>query len=176
MPSSAPAACADSSRTFFRRSPTAVSGRWSSRFSRSASFRARRRRWNPIATPARSCWSCRSGAANLSDLFFLPSLPYAAEALPWYALLLLVAAIAGELVLRWLHLPRLFGWIATGVLLGPQVSGVLTEGVLDEMRGVLDVAIGVVLFQLGQRVDLGWLRRNPSLLATSVLEASLAFA
>jgi len=90
--------------------------------------------------------------------------------------LLLVAAIAGELVLRWLHLPRLFGWIATGVLLGPQVSGVLTEGVLDEMRGVLDVAIGVVLFQLGQRVDLGWLRRNPSLLATSVLEASLAFA
>ncbi|HTL27160.1 MAG TPA: cation:proton antiporter [Burkholderiales bacterium] len=90
--------------------------------------------------------------------------------------MLLVAAIAGELVLRWLHLPRLFGWIATGVLLGPQVSGVLTEGVLDEMRGVLDVAIGVVLFQLGQRVDLGWLRRNPSLLATSVLEASLAFA
>ena len=90
--------------------------------------------------------------------------------------MLLVAAIAGELVLRWLHLPRLFGWIATGVLLGPQVSGVLTEGVLNEMRGVLDVAIGVVLFQLGQRVDLGWLRRNPSLLATSVLEASLAFA
>ena len=90
--------------------------------------------------------------------------------------MLLVAAIAGELVLRWLHLPRLFGWIATGVLLGPQVSGVLTEGVLDEMRGVLDVAIGVVLFQLGQRVDLGWLRRNPSLLATSVLESSLAFA
>ena len=103
-------------------------------------------------------------------------MPFAADALPWYALLLLVAAIAGELVLRWLHLPRLFGWIATGVLLGPQVSGVLTEGVLDEMRGVLDVAIGVVLFQLGQRVDLGWLRRNPSLLATSVLEASLAFA
>ena len=103
-------------------------------------------------------------------------MPFAAEALPWYALLLLVAAIAGELVLRWLHLPRLFGWMATGVLLGPQVGGVLTEHMLGEMRGVLDVAIGVVLFQLGQRVDLGWLRRNPSLLATSVLEASLAFA
>ena len=103
-------------------------------------------------------------------------MPFAADALPWYALLLLVAAIAGELVLRWLHLPRLFGWIATGVLLGPQVGGVLTEGMLIEMRGVLDVAIGVVLFQLGQRVDLGWLRRNPSLLATSVLESSLAFA
>ena len=57
--------------------------------------------------------------------------------------------------------------------MGPQAGGVLTERMLLEMRGVLDVAIGVVLFQLGQRVDLGWLRRNPSLLATSGLEASL---
>ena len=112
----------------------------------------------------------------MSELFFLPSWPPGADALPWYALLLLVAAIAGELARRWLHLPRLFGWIVVGVLLGPQASGVLTERMLEEMRGVLDVAIGVVLFQLGQRVDLGWLRRNPSLLATSVLEASLAFA
>jgi Kef-type K+ transport system membrane component KefB len=55
----------------------------------------------------------------MSELFFLPSWPPAADALPWYALLLLVAAIAGELARRWLHLPRLFGWIVVGVLLGP---------------------------------------------------------
>ena len=112
----------------------------------------------------------------MSELFFLPSWPPGADALPWYALLLLVAAIAGELARRWLHLPRLFGWIAVGVLLGPRVGGVINERMLEEMRGVLDVAIGVVLFQLGQRVDLGWLRRNPWLLATSVLESALAFA
>jgi Kef-type K+ transport system membrane component KefB len=46
---------------------------------------------------------------------------------------------------------------------------------LAGMRGVLDVALGVVLFQLGQRVDLGWLRRNPWLFATSLAEAALAF-
>ena len=111
----------------------------------------------------------------MSELFFLPAWPPSADALPWYALLLVVAAIAGELARRWLHLPRLFGWIVVGVLLGPQVSGVLNEHLLGEMRGVLNVAIGVVLFQLGQRVDLGWLRRNPWLLATSVLESALAF-
>jgi len=33
----------------------------------------------------------------------------------------------------------------------------------------------MLLFELGQRVDLGWLRRNPSLLAASVLEAALTF-
>ena len=112
----------------------------------------------------------------MPELFFLPSWPPAAQALPWSALLLLVAAIAGELVRRWLHLPRLFGWVAAGILLGPQFGGVVTATMLEDMRGILDVAIGVVLFQLGQRVDLGWLRRNPWLLATSALEAGLAFA
>jgi Kef-type K+ transport system membrane component KefB len=112
----------------------------------------------------------------MSELFFLPLWPPAAEALPWIALLLLAAAIAGEVVRRWLHLPRLLGWIAAGLALGPQLSGLIDAKALAGMRGVLDVAIGVVLFQLGQRVDLGWLRRNPWLLATSVLESAFAFA
>lgn len=111
----------------------------------------------------------------MSDLFFVPTWPPGAEAIPWYALLLLVAAIAGEVVHRWLHLPRLLGWIAAGLALGPHGSGLLDANALAGLRGVLDVALGVVLFQLGQRVDLGWLRRNPWLLATSVLESALAF-
>lgn len=111
----------------------------------------------------------------MSELFFLPSWPPGAEAIPWYALLLLVAAIAGEVVHRWLHLPRLLGWIGAGLALGPHASGLLDVKALAGLRGVLDVALGVVLFQLGQRVDLGWLRRNPWLLATSVLESALAF-
>mgnify|MGYP001599196973 CR=1 FL=1 len=112
----------------------------------------------------------------MTELFFLPSWPPAAEAIPWYALLLLVAAIAGELARRWLRLPRLLGWIAAGLVLGPHVTGLLDVQALAGMRGMLDGALGFVLFQLGQRVDLGWLRRNPWLLATSVLESALAFA
>ncbi|HEX5612514.1 MAG TPA: cation:proton antiporter [Burkholderiales bacterium] len=111
----------------------------------------------------------------MSDLFFLPDWPPDLGALPWYALLLLAAAIAGEVLARWLRLPRLFGWIAAGIVLGPQISGLIDAKTLAGMRGVLDVALGVVLFQLGQRVDLGWLRRNPWLLATSIAEAALAF-
>jgi len=34
----------------------------------------------------------------------------------------------------------------------------------------------LVLFELGQRVDYGWLRRNPWLLASSLLEAGFSFA
>ncbi len=112
----------------------------------------------------------------MSELFFLPDLPPAAARLPWYALLLLAAVIAGEAVQRWLRLPRLLGWIAVGAVLGPHALGVLDAGSLDALRPVLDVAVGMVLFELGQRVDLSWLRRNPWLLGTSLLESAFGFA
>ena len=111
----------------------------------------------------------------MSDLFFLPDLASAAAQLPWYALLLLAAALAGEAVQRWLRLPRLLGWIAVGAALGPHALGALDEDALEVLRPLLDFAVGMVLFELGQRVDLSWLRRNPWLLATSVLESGLAF-
>ena len=111
----------------------------------------------------------------MSDLFFLPDLASAAAQLPWYALLLLAAALAGEVVQRWLRLPRLLGWIAVGAALGPHALGALDEDALEVLRPLLDFAVGMVLFELGQRVDLSWLRRNPWLLATSVLESGLAF-
>jgi NhaP-type Na+/H+ or K+/H+ antiporter len=70
----------------------------------------------------------------------------------------------------------LLGWIAAGVVLGPQAIGALRVEELAALHPVLEVAAGVVLFQLGQRVDPSWLRRNPWLLGTSVLESALAFA
>lgn len=112
----------------------------------------------------------------MSDLFFLPDLRGIGHTLPWPALLLLTAALAGEAVQRWLRLPRLLGWSAAGAALGPHALGLLDRNALDAMLPILDVAAGVVLFELGQRVDPSWLRRNPWLLGTSVLEAALAFA
>lgn len=111
----------------------------------------------------------------MNDFFFLPDLRGTAVSLPWYALLLLGAALAGEAVQRWLRLPRLLGWIAVGALLGPHAFGALDRAALDAMAPILNVAIGVVLFELGQRVDPSWLKRNPGLLLTSMLESALSF-
>ncbi len=111
----------------------------------------------------------------MSDIFFLPAWPPDLGTLPWFAVLLLSGAAAGEAVQRVLRLPRLLGWIAVGIALGPHASGALSASELANMNGVLDVAIGTVLFELGQRVDLSWLRRNPWLLGTSILESGLSF-
>ncbi len=112
----------------------------------------------------------------MSDFFFLPAWPPPVEDLPWLAFLLIVAVLAGEAVQRWLHLPRLLGWIAAGVAFGPEGAGLLDEDTLGDIRGLLDIGIGIVLFELGQRIDFGWLRRNPWLLGASALESALSFA
>jgi len=92
--------------------------------------------------------------------------------LAWTALVVLGAVLAGEALERWLGLPRLLGWIAAGIILGRHGVG----APLVELRPVLELAAGAVLFQLGQRVDPLWLARNPWLLVTSVLESTLTFA
>jgi Kef-type K+ transport system membrane component KefB len=112
----------------------------------------------------------------MGELFFLPDGTLLGSQLLRFAVLVLLAIAAGEVAERGLGLPRVMGFLAAGVALGPHAAALITTDTLFELRVLFHVTLGLVLFELGQRVDLGWLKRNPSLLATSVLEAFLAFA
>ncbi|MFO1324390.1 MAG: cation:proton antiporter [Burkholderiales bacterium] len=91
------------------------------------------------------------------------------------ALLLILAVLAGEATRKWLRVPRLLGYVIVGAALGPNALGIVDVATVGAFRPLVDIAVGLLLFELGQRVDLGWLRRNRWLLATSVLESALAF-
>ena len=113
------------------------------------------------------------------DLTFLPDWPPAVPAALAVAILALVAAAAGEGAAR-LKLPRLFGYVAAGALFGAG-GYVLRLLRLEELpsptlKFTLDFAAAVILFDLGQRVSFGWVRRNPALLGASVAESGLSFA
>lgn len=114
-----------------------------------------------------------------STLTFLPPLPPAIEPTTLFAGLLLAGLLGGELAHK-LKLPRLLGWILTGLLLGqvgPHLSPRLSlEPLLGETRLFFDIAVGLILFDLGRRLDLSWLQRDRALLAASLLESGLAFA
>jgi Kef-type K+ transport system membrane component KefB len=105
---------------------------------------------------------------------FLPGAVPALGQLGWFALLLVVAVVLGE-VARLLRLPRLLGYVAAGIALGPHGSGVMSLTTISDLRVLVEVALGLLLFELGHWLDLSWLRRNPWLLVTSVLEAALTF-
>jgi len=111
----------------------------------------------------------------MDPLQFLPGWPPEATPLGWVAVLLLAAIVAGESVRRFLRISRVIGYLAVGALLGPDAGGMIDSDTASQLRIFVDIAVGMLLFELGQRVDLGWLRRNPSLLAASVLEAALTF-
>jgi Kef-type K+ transport system membrane component KefB len=113
------------------------------------------------------------------DLNFLPDWPPAVPAALAVAALALVAAAAGEGAAR-LRLPRLFGYVLAGALFGAgsyllhllQIEQLPTPTLLFS----LEFAAAVILFDLGQRVSFGWIRRNPALLVSSFIESGLTFA
>jgi Kef-type K+ transport system membrane component KefB len=105
---------------------------------------------------------------------FLPQWPLSFGQLGWFALLLVAAVVLGELA-RWLRLPRLVGYVAAGMVLGPYGSNLMHLNTVSELRVMVDVALGLLLFELGHWLDLSWLRRNPWLVLTSLLEAGLTY-
>ena len=113
---------------------------------------------------------------NPAEYPFLPAWPPTLTPLAWVAVLLLTAIVVGEATRRWLRISRVVGYLLVGAALGPNAAGVLDADTLATLRIFSDIAVGLLLFELGQRVDLGWMRRNPWLLLTSVLEALLTLA
>lgn len=90
------------------------------------------------------------------------------------ALLLVLAALLGEAAWRLLRWPRLIGYIAVGSVLA--LGNVGARGNEPALRLAIDVALALMLFETGARLNLRWLRRNRWLLATSLLEALLTLA
>lgn len=108
------------------------------------------------------------------DTFFLPDWPVLANPMIWVGLLLLFGVAGGEVVHRHARLPRISGYAAAGLLLGPGVLGVVDASLLDELRVFIDISMGLILFELGQRLDLRWLRRTPLLVLMGVVEGGCA--
>ena len=106
---------------------------------------------------------------------FLPAWPPAANSFILFGLVLLAGLIGGRIA-SWMRvLPSITGYIAIGFLLGPGMLDWLTEGALRDARIFVDISIGVVVFELGRRLDLQWARHDRWLLPSGVAESLLSF-
>ena len=111
----------------------------------------------------------------MSELTFLPHFPPTFGNVVVVALILLAGLACGELFRRVLMLPRISGYAVAGLVAGPGSGGLLEVQMLEDARLLFDIALGLILFELGSRLDLQWLRRNRWLLASSIAEISLSF-
>ena len=106
---------------------------------------------------------------------FLPSLPFELSYPLLFGVLLVAGMLGGELA-RWAHLPRMIGYSVVGFVFGPLMSALGLGPLVDEARIFVDLALGLVLFDLGRRMDIRWMRRDWTLAATSLAESFLTFA
>jgi len=106
---------------------------------------------------------------------FLPAVPAAISPFLTFGIALLVSAGAADVLFRTRRVPR----VATYIILGMAFGGPGLKWVSPDMAGLwrpaVDVALGAVLFRLGQRLDLAWLRHNKWLAASSLFEALATF-
>jgi Kef-type K+ transport system membrane component KefB len=107
---------------------------------------------------------------------FLPALPPVLSHAALFGALVIVGVLAGEAVRRYASVPRITGYVLAGAILGPQAVGLLTGNMLFDLRLLIDLSVGLIVFELGFRLDLKWLRANRWLLATAVGESVFCFA
>ena len=111
----------------------------------------------------------------MDDIAFLPSFPLAAANMILVGAILLCGLAVGQIFVKVLRLPRITGFVAAGLMLGPGVLGLLDQAMLGELSIFVDISLGLILFELGRRLDFRWLTHDRWLLASSVAESLLSF-
>jgi Kef-type K+ transport system membrane component KefB len=109
------------------------------------------------------------------NLAFLPSLPLHLSYPLLFGVLLVAGMMGGELA-RLMRMPRIIGYVVVGLIVGPLARTAGMGLLIDEARIFVDLALGLVLFELGRRMDLTWMKRDWTLAAMGVAESALCFA
>jgi Kef-type K+ transport system membrane component KefB len=109
------------------------------------------------------------------DTQFLPQLPPQLSHAALFGALVVLGLLAGEAARRYAALPRITGYVVAGAILGPQALGLLTDNMLFDLRLLVDLSVGLIVFELGFRLDFKWLKLNRWLLVTAIAESLFCF-
>lgn len=130
----------------------------------------------PAASEAASTTSTSTtstGVPNLPASWSLDPLR-GADPVLGLALLMALAVVLAEELHKRLRLPRACGHMLVGVLASPVLLRLIDRSELDPWKPLLNLAIAVLVFELGSRIRLRWLLDNPWLALSCVLEGLLA--
>ena len=106
----------------------------------------------------------------------MPQWPRTENSFLLFGAILLVGIVGGELAQRTSFLPRITGFVATGLILGPSMLGLLDASMLTNAKPFTDIALGLILFQLGMQLDFKALRSDKIIIVSALVEAILSFS
>jgi Kef-type K+ transport system membrane component KefB len=110
----------------------------------------------------------------LHSFHYLPHFPLSNWQLLVSAVLLLLG-YGGGAVTRRVGMPRVLGYVLVGAVLGDPGLGLINEAVRNDLRLFIDVGLGMLLYEMGQRLDLDWMRRERWLWVTAIAEMALTW-
>lgn len=97
------------------------------------------------------------------------------DGLFWIGLALVGAASLGEFVRAVFKLPRITGYAVAGLIAGALGRPLIDANMRAQTQVLIEMALALTLFELGNRLSFGWLRANRWLLLTSCLESLLTW-
>lgn len=98
----------------------------------------------------------------------------AAEPVLTLTIVMLLGVVAADLLHRYVQLPRACGWMLVGALASPLALRLIDRTDLNPLKPLIDLAIGMLLFELGSRIRPRWLIDNRWFALACVLEGLLA--
>ncbi|HSO06987.1 MAG TPA: cation:proton antiporter [Pelomicrobium sp.] len=107
---------------------------------------------------------------------FLPTWPPAVNNFVVFGLVLWAGLVGGELAHRSGYVPRITGYIAIGFVLGPAVLGLFSSEMVAASSVFVDIALGLILFQIGEKLPVRTMSTDPWLLGTWLGECAATFA
>lgn len=114
-----------------------------------------------------------------SAFSFLPSFLTFSERFPdtlfSVGLVFFIAGLCGEVCWMLWRLPRITGYGAVGLIVGPAGLDILDSSLVTEATLLMNIALSLLIFELGSRLSFRWIRTNPWLVITSLTEAMLTF-
>ncbi|OQA34413.1 MAG: Sodium/hydrogen exchanger family protein [Betaproteobacteria bacterium ADurb.Bin341] len=123
-----------------------------------------------VLLPLRTAWETLQ-----ERIFFLPPFPDQLDSLALFSLLLVVGLLVGEWLRAHLGWPKIIGYVLAGTVFGPSLLGWISIEALAQTRPVADAALGLLMLEIGRRLDLRWLLRNRDLVRATLGDIVLSF-
>jgi Kef-type K+ transport system membrane component KefB len=109
-------------------------------------------------------------------MHFFPHFPLHVNPIVLFGITLLLGLLGGEAARMTRILPRISGYIAVGFLAGPSGFNFASRAALADASIFVDIALGLILFDLGRHLDFNWLRHDRGLLPMAILESVLSYS
>lgn len=111
----------------------------------------------------------------MADLLWIPQWPSQFSLLTAVAIMLIAGVLAARVLSPTLRIPEITAFLLCGLLLGPSGLSIISADSIAGLSSLADLALGLILFELGRRIDPIWLMEERWALITSLTQGVTVF-